>query len=107
MNPARRQATYEDLLKIPDTLIAEILDGDLFTFPQPAPLHAHTTFSVSHDISPYSRRIGGPGSPGGWWILFEPELHLKADIIVPDLAGWRRGRMPALRNVPYLEQAPA
>lgn len=107
MNPARRQATYEDLRKIPDTLIAEILDGDLFTFPRPAPHHAHATFSVSQDIGPYSRRIGGPGGPGGWWILFEPELHLKADIIVPDLAGWRRERMPALRNVPYLEQAPA
>jgi Uma2 family endonuclease len=106
MNPARRQATYEDLLKVPDIFIAEILDGDLFTFPRPAIPHAHATFSISQDIGPYSRRIGGPRGPGGWWILFEPELHLEADIIVPDLAGWRQERVPTLRDVPYFEQAP-
>jgi Uma2 family endonuclease len=107
MNPVRRQATYEDLLKVPDTLIAEILDGELFTFPRPAPPHAHATSTLNQDLGPFSRRLGGPGGPGGWWILFEPELHLGPDIIVPDLAGWRRERMPALRNVSYLEQAPA
>lgn len=107
MNPARRQATYEDLLKVPDTLIAEILGGELLTFPRPAPPHARSASVVIQDLGPFDRRAGGPGGPGGWWILFEPELHLGPDIIVPDIAGWRRERMPALRNVPYLEQAPA
>ena len=36
----------------------------------------------------------GRGGPGGWWIIFEPKLHLGEDILVPDLAGWRRERMP-------------
>lgn len=106
MSTARRQATYEDLLKVPDTLVAEILDGELFTFPRPASPHAYSTFSLSQDVGPFSRRLGGPGEPGGWWILFEPELHLAPHIIVPDLAGWRRERMPVLGNVPYFEQAP-
>lgn len=106
MSTARRQATYEDLLKVPDTLVAEILDGELFTFPRPAFPHAHATFSLSQDIGPFSRRSGGPGGPGGWWILFEPELHLGRHIIVPDLAGWRRERMPILENVSYTELAP-
>jgi Uma2 family endonuclease len=106
MSTARRRATYEDLLKVPETLIAEILDGELVTSPRPASPHAYATSMLTQDLGPFSRRLGGPGGPGGWWILFEPELHLRADIVVPDLAGWRRDRMPILRNVSYFEQAP-
>ena len=92
MNPARRQATYEDLLKVPDILIAEIIDGELNTSPRPASPHARATSVIRGDLDPFDRRPGSPGGPGGWWILFEPELHLGADILVPDLAGWRRGK---------------
>jgi Uma2 family endonuclease len=55
--------------------------------------------------------IGGPfhrgrGGPGGWWILDEPELHLGENVLVPDLAGWRRERMPEQPKTPYYELAP-
>jgi Uma2 family endonuclease len=106
MNTARRRATYEDLLQVPDILIAEILDGELLTSPRPASPHARAASALIQDISPFDRRTGGPGGPGGWQILFEPELHLGADILVPDLAGWRRERMPILQDVPYFELAP-
>jgi len=106
MTPARRRATYEDLLKVPDILIAEIIDGELITSPRPASPHARAASVIRADLDPFDRRLGGPGSLGGWWILFEPELHLGADILVPDLAGWKRERMPVLRDVPYFEQAP-
>ena len=106
MSTARRLATYEDLLKVPDTLVAEILDGELFTSPRPASPHAYSTITLSQDLSPFSRQRGGSGGPGGWWILFEPELHLGSHVLVPDLAGWRRERMPVLRNVPYSDLAP-
>jgi Uma2 family endonuclease len=106
MNPARRQATYEDLLKVPDILIAEIIDGELITSPRPASPYARATSVIRGDLDPFDRRPGSPGGPGGWWILFEPELHLGTDILVPDLAGWRRERLPVLRDVPYFEQAP-
>jgi Uma2 family endonuclease len=106
MNTAQRRATYEDLLQVPDIFIAEILNGELITSPRPAFPHAHAAFSISQDIGPFSRLPGGPGGPGGWWLLFEPELHLGLDILVPDLAGWRRERMPILENVPYTELAP-
>ncbi len=106
MNTAQRQATYEDLLKVPDMLIAEILDGELMTFPRPTFPHAQVTSAVNQDLGPFSRRPGGSSGPGGWWILFEPELHLGADIIVPDLAGWRRERMPVLVDEPYSTLAP-
>src|SRR5439155_25205674 len=44
--------------------------------------------------------------PGGWWILSEPELHLGEDIVVPDLAGWRRNRLPELPRDAFLTVAP-
>ena len=106
MNTARRRATYEDLLQVPDILVAEIVDGELITSPRPASPHAYATSALIQDLGPFGRPPGGPGGPGGWWILFEPELHLGVDILVPDLAGWRRESMPALRNVAYFEQAP-
>jgi Uma2 family endonuclease len=106
MNTAQRHATYEDLLKVPDILIAEILDGELITSPRPASPHARATSVIRVGIDPFDGLSGGSGGPGGWWILFEPELHLGADILVPDLAGWRRERMPRLQNVPYFDLAP-
>jgi Uma2 family endonuclease len=106
VDPVRRRTTYEDLLKVPETLVAEIVDGELITSPRPASPHAQATSAIGQDLGPFARQPGGPGGPGGWWILFEPELHLGADILVPDLAGWRRERLPVLRNVSYFEQAP-
>ncbi len=95
--PARRRATYEDLLQVPDTKIAEIIDGELYVFPRPAVPHAHAASGLGMDLgSPFQR---GRGGPGGWWILFEPELHLGRHVLVPDLAGWRRERMPAMPDV--------
>jgi Uma2 family endonuclease len=92
--PARRPATYEDLLAVPDHLVAEILDGELHTSPRPAPRHAVVNSGLGADLAgPYDR---GRGGPGGWWILDEPELHLGPDIIVPDIAGWRRTRLPEI-----------
>ena len=106
MDPVQRRATYEDLLQVPDHLIAEVVDGELITAPRPASAHARAASTITQDLGPFDRSKGGPGGPGGWWILFEPELHLNADILVPDLAGWKREHMPVLENVPYFTQAP-
>lgn len=106
MNPAQRQATYEDLLQVPDRFIAEIIDGELVTAPRPALPHSHAASNIVQDIGPFSRSLGGPEGSGGWWILIEPELHLGSDILVPDLAAWKRDRMPTVENIPYTEQAP-
>ena len=48
----------------------------------------------------------GRGGPGGWWIIFEPELHLGEDILVPDLAGWRRERMPDYPDTAFVSLPP-
>jgi Uma2 family endonuclease len=100
----RRPATYEDLLKVPDHLVAEILDGELHVSPRPAPRHADASTGLGGVLrGPFDR---GRGGPGGWRILFEPELHLGRDILVPDLAGWRRDRLPALPEEAYFSVSP-
>jgi Uma2 family endonuclease len=101
---ARRPASYEDLLKVPDHLVAEILNGELYTTPRPAPLHAAASSGLGGALhGPFDR---GRGGPGGWRILFEPELHLGPDVLVPDFGGWRRERMPTLPETAYFALAP-
>jgi Uma2 family endonuclease len=88
----RGGATYADLEKVPENMIAELIDGNLYASPRPAGPHARFSSALGMDIgTPYDR---GRGGPGGWWIVDEPELHLDEQVLVPDLAGWRRERMP-------------
>ncbi len=99
-----RPATYADLLKVPDYLVAEILDEELYTSPRPTPRHAFASTSLTTIVTaPFGH---GRGGPGGWIILAEPELHLGPDILVPDLAGWRRARLARLPDVAYVDVAP-
>jgi Uma2 family endonuclease len=96
--------TYEDLLKVPDHLVAEIIDGELFTSPRPGMRHARAASLLGAKLGPPFDL--GEGGPGGWWIIDEPELHLGRDILVPGLSGWRRERMPTYPDAAYCEVAP-
>jgi Uma2 family endonuclease len=102
--PIRRRASYADVQAAPRHLVAEIIAGELRLSPRPAGPHALVASVLGEELGPPFRR--GRGGPGGWIILDEPELHLGEDILVPDLAGWRRERMPAVSDVPYFELAP-
>src|SRR5678815_2769559 len=104
MSQGGRRATYEDLLAAPEHLVAEIINGELVTSPRPASLHALAASSIGGELySPFHR---GRGGPGGWVILDEPELHLHGDVLVPDIAGWRRERMSTLPSGSAFELAP-
>jgi Uma2 family endonuclease len=103
----KRRATYADLAKVPDTMVAEIIDGELIATPRPAIPHAHVTTVLAEELGArFNHPAGDPESPGGWWLLFEPELHFGDDVLVPDVAAWRRERLPVLRNVVALTLAP-
>src|SRR5437867_3814671 len=103
----RRRATYADLLEVPEHLVAEIIDGELLTSPRPASPHALAASAIgSALVDRFNGPPGGADAPGGWWILDEPELHLGDDVVVPDLAGWRRERMPVLPDVVGFTLAP-
>ncbi|WP_437878656.1 Uma2 family endonuclease [Sorangium sp. So ce513] len=106
-----RRATYADLEAVPPNKVAELVRGTLHVFPRPAPRHARAS-------SRLGIKLGGPfdlgdGGPGGWHIIDEPELHFpdpeapgEVEALVPDLAGWRRERMPELPETAYFALAP-
>ena len=107
MAVAKRYATYEDLEQVPDTKVAELIDGDLIVSPRPASPHARSATVLGADLlGGFDGPPGSPDRPGGWWLLFEPELRFGRDVLVPEIAGWRRERMPALPNVAAFTQAP-
>src|SRR4051794_21980557 len=100
-DPARRHATYEDLEQVPPNRVGELVNGEIVTSRRPAPPHARAASSLGGELyGPFDR---GRGGPGGWIILNEPELHLHGDALVPDIAGWRRERMPALPKASAFE----
>ena len=101
---ARRRATYEDVLRTPEHLIAEIIDGELVTQPRPAGRHSVVASALGEELGPPFKR--GRGGPGGWLLLDEPELHLGSDVLVPDLAGWHRARLPHVGDEAYFVLAP-
>lgn len=100
-----RTASYEDLLALPEHVIGQIVRGVLHAHPRPAPKHAQAATTLGEELGPPFKR--GRGGPGGWLILDEPEIHLGPDVLVPDLAGWRRARMPEMPvDKPYFVLAP-
>jgi len=102
MKPLKRRATYDDLRDVPEHFVAEMFDGDLYASPRPALPHAHATSVLGGWlIGGFHRR-----DPSGWAILDEPELHFGNDVLVPDLAGWRRERLPEVPPDAYMTLAP-
>ncbi|MBX3273193.1 MAG: Uma2 family endonuclease [Sandaracinaceae bacterium] len=103
-DPARRRASYADVLAAPPNVVAELIGGQLYTQARPRLRHAKTGSRLGGRLDGFDH--DGRDGPGGWTILFEPELHLGGDILVPDLAGWRRETLPALPDAAYLTVAP-
>lgn len=102
--PKQRPATYAELEALPQNVVGEILYGVLYAHPRPAPRHARAAGGLHV-------QLGGPfdygrGGPGGWIFLPEPELHLGPHVVVPDIAGWRRERLPRLPDTAWIETPP-
>src|SRR5690242_15784957 len=99
-------ATYEDLWAVPDNLVAEIVNGDLWVTPRPIARHSYAAAILSGQLIPPFGE--GRGGPGGWWILPECEVHCHGDVLVPDLAGWKRTRLKArtIASEPFIKTAP-
>lgn len=103
---SNKRATYADLEALPPNVVGEILFGILHAVPRPGASHARVASAIGGDLlQPFDR---GRGGPGGWTFLDEPELHLgsEPDVLVPDIAGWRRERMPFVPDAPFLKVAP-
>ncbi len=101
---APRIATYDDILHAPPNMVAEIIAGQLRLQPRPAVPHSAASTALGEELGPPFKR--GRGGPGGWIILWEPELHLGSDVLVPDLGGWRKTRMAALVDDTFITLPP-
>lgn len=103
---AKRRAGYQDVLDAPEHKVAEVIAGELYLSPRPASPHARAASVLGGELGPPFDR--GRGGPGGWFILYEPELHLGDEpaIVVPDMAGWRRATMPELPDVAFFTLPP-
>jgi len=100
----RAPATYQDLLDAPPNKVAELIRGTLIMSPRPAfPAVGAASGLMGVLHAPFGR---GRGGPGGWIILVEPEIHFGRDVLVPDLAGWKRDRMPEMPTSVFTEIAP-
>ena len=100
----KKDATYADLCAVPDNFVAEILDGELYASPRPALPHGHAAGALLIELGgPFQKGVFGPG---GWVFHPEPELHFGVDVVVPDIAGWRRERMPTVPAAAYFTLAP-
>jgi Uma2 family endonuclease len=102
--PAARRATFADLQSVPDHLVAEILAGERMTSPRPAIPHANAASLLGIELGGPFRL--GRGGPGGGILLDRPAVHLGDDALVPDLAGWRRARMPEVPATAAIDLAP-
>jgi Uma2 family endonuclease len=104
----RKRATYEDVLRAPENMIAEVLDGELHLMPRPRRSHLRSASGLGSIL--FGAFHVGASGPGGWTILDEPELHLglEPDILVPDLGGWRAGRLVDADDVdePFITVVP-
>ena len=102
---AKEKTAYEKWLDLPENVVGEIIRGNLYVNPRPASKHAIVSSSIGGELmGPFHK--GKNGGPGGWWILDEPEIRLENNITVPDLAGWRRDRMPEFPDVAFFTLAP-
>jgi Uma2 family endonuclease len=107
VQPARKLATYEDLLALPEDVRAEILGGEIVVMPAPLPRHNRIARAIGRFVGgPFDDDDGYEG-PGGWWILPDVDVRLGAhDIVRPDVSGWRRARLASPWDVRPIDLAP-
>ena len=99
-----QKATYQDIIELPEHLVGELIDGKLYSY-------SHTPVPFVFTRSRLLSLLGAPfhlgkGGPGSWQILYSPELHLGEDVLVPDVCGYRKSRLPRIPNLPFFELAP-
>jgi Uma2 family endonuclease len=86
---------WAKLEALPHNVKGEIINGELYVMPRPRPRHSRGIGFLGHHLG--GRFDYDEDGPGGWWIVPEPGIELpNSPEVSPDLAGWRRERMPAL-----------
>jgi Uma2 family endonuclease len=102
--PMEHYASFDDVLSAPEAKIAELLDGVLYLSPRRACREIAAAGALLQELGPAFHR--DRTGPGGWLILDQPMLRIGRDVLVPDLAAWRRERLSVLPDADYLKLAP-
>ncbi|XXF77332.1 Uma2 family endonuclease [Myxococcaceae bacterium GXIMD 01537] len=89
----QRPATRADLEELAEGVVGEIIEGTLYVHPRPRAGHSYLATRLASRLDgPFQ---DGSGGPGGWWIVVEPGIQVEGSPeFIPDLAGWRRERVP-------------
>ena len=100
-------ATLADLLAIPEhERFHEVVHGELVRKALPTARHALAQGKILGSFEPFNEPIAAD-RPGGWWLLPEAEVELAPqEIVRPDVAGWRRERLPELPQVSPIRLRP-
>jgi Uma2 family endonuclease len=99
--PFKKNATYADLYTIPETWVGEIIHGDLYAFPRPRSIHSRALTRLMAALD-----SDHEDSSDGWIILHDVEIWFGKNLLVPDVCGWRRSRMPEMPDVTVMKLAP-
>lgn len=99
-----KRATYADVEATPENLVAEIIRGELKTHPRPSLRHSGTANAIAAKLT--SAFQWHPDGPGGWVFFVEPEIKFGSDLLVPDVAGWRRERLQTYPETNYFTVVP-
>lgn len=95
-----KPATLADLLDLPEEDRYEIVDGELVAKEAGSGKHGRGQAYVANAlIGPFGRRRSGgpPERPGGWWFATEVLIQFSpTQLRRPDVAGWRRERLPEM-----------
>jgi Uma2 family endonuclease len=92
---AARLSPLQELIARGEDARLELIDGVLSTIEATGEHSDAQSGLLSSVRPPYHRRTNDPGGPGGWWIYVEPSIQFTLrNLFRPDLAGWRRERVP-------------
>ena len=101
----KSKSVLEQWQELPDNVIGEIVSGELHVSPRPSPKHSNSASGIIDQLrTPFHN--GRNGGPGGWIILMEPEVHMESHIMIPDVAGWKRERIPQIPEEAFFTLAP-
>jgi Uma2 family endonuclease len=97
----KRDATLEDLETTPAGMNGQLIDGVLYITTRPSNGHALAITALTLELGPFTkdRKLG-------WVLLFEPQVHFGKNVLIGDLVGWRRERMPVIPDSRHFDLAP-
>ncbi|MGN6185631.1 MAG: Uma2 family endonuclease [Thermoanaerobaculia bacterium] len=85
----------------PERFVIEMIDGRELKTARGASIYSRASGGVLVQL-----RSAFDTDDGEWWIVFRPEVRLGGDVLVPDVCGWRRERLPSLPDAEWIDVPP-